>query len=733
MVKTSSISGNWFYQGVLNSYSQIFFSDHRGFSFILLMVSFLDVMAGLLGLLSVLVTTITAYGIGLSRQNIQKGYYGFNSLLVGLGIGMFYSPSFQLLFLVIIAAIFTLFLSVTLEGVIGKYYLPHLSLPFVFGLWILMLSTREFYALSLHERWIFTLNDLYVIGGPYLVNVYEWWNEIALPVSVRAYFLSLGAILFQTSVFSGFLIAIGLVVYSRIAFTLSILGFYGAWYFYMLIGAELSAVGYSYVGFNYILTAIAIGGFFIIPSLASYFWALLVVPMVAVVAMSLGKVLYLVQLPVYALPFNVVVLIFLYVLQFRVRNTKRLTTYFVQRNSPERNFYAYSTYIKRFSEHAEVPLLLPFYGEWVVTQGHDGEYTHKSDWKYAWDFEISDNDDRTYKNEGNYCEEYYCYNKSVLAPADGIVEDVVNDIPENRIGTRNLEQNWGNTVVIKHSPALYTKLCHLKKDSIKLRIGDKVRQGDILGLCGNSGNSPVPHVHFQVQTTPFIGSKTIKYPLSTYRKRSESKLAFIEVGIPEKGDKISILEVNELLKKGFQMVPGRVFEFNVNGINPGRVRWEVNVDTALNTYIECMDTGAKVFVESGPSMMYLVHFEGDRDSLLYLFYLSAYKVCFGFESGFELQDELPIDQVSFSFSLLTQDFIAPFYQFKKATFSLKYPELNSKITPTELELKSVVRSSGFRRDQIVTQSLIRVDTHGIKSIEIESIHGKVCAVCERNL
>ena len=731
MSNAMGTSTNWFYQGVLNSYSQIFFSDNRGFSYILFVVSFLDVMAGLLGLLSVLVTTITAYGVGLSHHSIQKGYYGFNSLLVGLGIGMYYSPSLQLLFLVIIAAIFTLFLSVALEGVIGKYYLPHLSLPFVFGLWMLMLSTREFYALSLHERWIFTLNDLYVIGGPYLVNIYQWWNEISIPVSVRAYFLSLGAILFQTSVFSGVLIAIGLLVYSRIAFTLSILGFYGAWFFYLLIGAELSAVGYSYVGFNYILTAIAVGGFFIIPGLASYFWVLLVVPMVAIVAISLSSVLYIVQLPVYALPFNVVVLIFLYVLQFRVRNTESMSTYFVQRNSPERNFYAYISYKQRFAEHSEIPLSLPFFGEWVVTQGHNGEYTHKSDWKHAWDFEIADNDGLTYKNKGDYPEDYYCYNKSIIAPADGVIEDIVNDIPENIIGTRNLEHNWGNTVVIKHSDTLYTKLCHLKKDSIKLKIGDKVRQGEILGLCGNSGNSPVPHLHFQVQTTPFIGSKTISYPLSTYRRQRGNQLELIEVGIPEKGDKVSDIQVNDIIKKGFLLVPGRVFEFKVNGLGPDHVRWEVKVDSALNTYIECETTDSKVFVETGSAIIYLVHFEGDRNSLLYHFYLSSYKVCFGFDSGQILHDEFPVNQVFTQANLLLQDFIAPFYLFKKATFKLKYPELNGKISPNELVLKSEICAYSFGREKPVIHATTTLDIHGIKSIEIESSIGRVTAICER--
>jgi len=169
-----------------------------------------------------------------------------------------------------------------LKAFIGKYALPYLSIPFVLSLWALTLASREFSALGLNERGIYTLNDLYIIGGNLLVQMYEWWNNIALPFSIKAYFLSLGAIFFQYNVFVGIIIAIGVLIYSRIGFTLSLIGFYTAYFFYSIIGAQFSEVTYSYIGFNYILTAIAIGGYFIVPNFRSYLWSVLLIPLVAI-------------------------------------------------------------------------------------------------------------------------------------------------------------------------------------------------------------------------------------------------------------------------------------------------------------------------------------------------------------------------------------------------------------------------------------------------------------------
>jgi len=348
------------------------------------------------------------------------------------------------------------------EGVIGKYALPYLSIPFVLALWTITIATREFESLGVSQRGIYTLNDLYIIGGDPLVRLYQWWNDIAINVSVKSYFLSLGAIFFQFNVLSGIIIAIGLLIYSRIAFTLSLIGFYAAFLFYNIIGAEITEITYSYIGFNYILTSIAIGGFFIIPGRLSYLWVIILMPLVAILTISVSAILTIQQLPVYSLPFNIIVLLFLYILKLRKTKRDGLTEVIIQQNSPERNLYSFLNYKDRFNPEYNIPLKLPFYGEWTINQGHNGEYTHKEDWRHAWDFVIYDEENKTHKNSGDYREDYFCYDKSVLSSGDGTVEEVIDDIPDNKIGELNLTENWGNTIIIKHSDYIYSKLSHLK-------------------------------------------------------------------------------------------------------------------------------------------------------------------------------------------------------------------------------------------------------------------------------
>jgi murein DD-endopeptidase MepM/ murein hydrolase activator NlpD len=57
----------------------------------------------------------------------------------------------------------------------------------------------------------------------------------------------------------------------------------------------------------------------------------------------------------------------------------------------------------------------------------------------------------------------------------------------------------GNFVIIKHAEKEYSFIAHLKKDSVAVKAGDKVKQGQVIGLCGNSGHSTEPHIHFHLQ------------------------------------------------------------------------------------------------------------------------------------------------------------------------------------------------------------------------------------------
>jgi urea transporter/murein DD-endopeptidase MepM/ murein hydrolase activator NlpD len=719
-IKFNKENTGYFFSSILNSYSQIFFSTYKPFAVIILLVTFYDIYAGLAGLLAVVTTSSAAFILNLHKPTTAKGFYGFNSLLVGLGLGIYFSFGWHLVLIIVLAALFTFFISVSLQGVIGKYNLPYLSIPFILALWTFITATRSFEALGISERGIYTLNELYQLGGSSLVRVHEFFNSIPFPKLVSTYFISLSAILFQYSILSGLVLAMGLLIYSRIAFSLSILGFVVAYLFYHIIGANITEIDYSYIGFNYILTAIALGGFFIIPSFRSYLWVVVLIPLVAIITISLHTIFLELKLPVYSLPFNMIVLLFIYILKFRSEYSYSLAEAYYQYNSPEKNLYIFLNNAERFRYKQFRQIKLPFYGTWDISQGHNGKHTHKDMWRYAWDFVILNKDGKQFKNNGDFHEDYFCFGKPVIAPDDGIVESVINDVEDNIVGEVNLKNNWGNTIIIKHDDKVYTKLSHLKKSSIKVVEGESVKYGQMLAHCGNSGRSPYPHLHFQVQEFPFVGSETIDYPISNYVLHQENKFSFRTNKRPQINDKVSNIEVNELLKNAFHFTPGEILSFDVKGYNNiEKIHWEVKVNPFNETYMECSKSGALAYFEQDENLFHFTYFEGKKNCLLFYFFLGVYKVQEGYYQDLELNDNYPLSLVYPKYILWFQDFISPFFRFAKAEYNMKYEAIDDYMDPGRIKLASSLKNQFLNKNLNKVSFETEVKATGVETFIIK--------------
>jgi len=115
---------------------------------------------------------------------------------------------------------------------------------------------------------------------------------------------------------------------------------------------------------------------------------------------------------------------------------------------------------------------------------------------------------KTYSGDENLNESYYIFNREVLATGAGTVVATKNNIADNIPGPGKYKPNRkepaGNYVVLDHGNGEFSMFAHLKYQSVYVRKGDSVEQGDVLGLCGNSGNSTEPHLHYHVQNTKEI-------------------------------------------------------------------------------------------------------------------------------------------------------------------------------------------------------------------------------------
>lgn len=157
-------------------------------------------------------------------------------------------------------------------------------------------------------------------------------------------------------------------------------------------------------------------------------------------------------------------------------------------------------------------LILPFKDEWTVIWGGDTKelnyHVENEAQKNAFDIVITDSKGNTYKTDGKANEDYYAFGKDLIAPCDGEVVLVVDGIKDNVPGILNPIYIPGNTVIIKTPHNEYLFFAHFKQHSIAVKQGQKVKQGQLLGLCGNSGNSSEPHLHFHIQNVEDMNAAT---------------------------------------------------------------------------------------------------------------------------------------------------------------------------------------------------------------------------------
>ena len=184
-------------------------------------------------------------------------------------------------------------------------------------------------------------------------------------------------------------------------------------------------------------------------------------------------------------------------------------------------------------------LRLPFNGDWFVLQGghsvFDNAYMQSEEGRFSIDFAKLKNG-RPLSGDPSKNESFYCFGEPILAPADGTVVRVENGYVDNPPGTRTQDSPQGNLVIISHGNREFSVVDHLKQNSITVKKGDTVKQGDTIGACGNSGSSPVPHVHFQLRNSVALPPPE-PLPAQFHDYVADGKL--VAVGEPIKGQTVS--------------------------------------------------------------------------------------------------------------------------------------------------------------------------------------------------
>jgi hypothetical protein len=163
-------------------------------------------------------------------------------------------------------------------------------------------------------------------------------------------------------------------------------------------------------------------------------------------------------------------------------------------------------------EHPKTKFSLPFKGKWLVFWGGDTKelnaHHDTPNQRFAFDILGVNAKGEARKEGAKENKDFYAYGRQILAPADGVVTQAIDGVDDNAPGSMNPYSALGNAVVIQHAEHEVSVLAHLQPGSIRVKKGDKVRRGQLLGLCGNSGNSSEPHLHFHLQNTKVLQDGT---------------------------------------------------------------------------------------------------------------------------------------------------------------------------------------------------------------------------------
>lgn len=145
--------------------------------------------------------------------------------------------------------------------------------------------------------------------------------------------------------------------------------------------------------------------------------------------------------------------------------------------------------------------------------------------RFAIDFVQLDEQERIFGGPKEDLASYAYYGSEILAVADGPIVSIVDDLPEQPPGTNPtglmLEEYGGNHIVQDIGGGRYAFYAHLQGDNpVGVSVGQKLSQGDTIGLLGNSGNTDMPHLHFHIMDSPLpLASNGLPFVIESFTLR----------------------------------------------------------------------------------------------------------------------------------------------------------------------------------------------------------------------
>jgi len=397
---------------------------------------------------------------------------------------------------------------------------------------------------------------LFPVGTSLAAQHYTWWLIDARTIVdwTTLFLSSLGSLMFSPSVGTGIIVGGAILLWSRLAFVAGVIGW--------LAGA-LTAIGAQQLGLvfywlpaahNFFVAGMALGACYVLPGYASLMLAALAGAGSALCAMVL-----LAFVPAFAyLPLASGVTIWLALGTLSLaRDDREFWRNTLFQFMPEEAWWREAFWARRLGRR-EPLLVVPVPGIVKIAQGFDGPLSHTGHLRHALDFVRPPNFSSPTDS---------IWDAPVIAPAAGVVESIRNNVPDNPLGLCNFADSWGNFVCIRLDQGGWALLAHFRQWSIVVQPGMRVEIGSHLGAAGNSGRSPVPHVHLQVQSGREPGARTVPFRLANIQSSAMTGNALLHwqaATVPETNSSV------------MSSTPHPPVQTMLTGFAPGSAVWTVD-------------------------------------------------------------------------------------------------------------------------------------------------------------
>lgn len=411
---------------------------------------------------------------------------------------------------------------------------------------------------------------LFPLGTSLAAQHYTWWLIDARTLAdwTTLFLSSLGSLMFSPTVGAGLIVGGALLLWSRAAFVAGTIGW--------LAGA-LTSLGAQQLGLvfhwlpaahNFFVAGMAIGAGYLLPG-----WASLLLATLAGAGSALCAMVLLTFVPAFAyLPLASGLTIWLALATLSMaREDRELWRNTLLQFMPEEAWWREAFWARRLGRR-EPLLVVPVAGPVRIAQGFDGPLSHAGPLRHALDLVRPPSFSSPTES---------IWEAPVSAPAAGVVESVRNTVPDNPLGVCNFAECWGNFVCIRLDQGGWALLAHFREGSIAVRPGMRVEIGTYLGAAGNSGRSPVPHVHLQVQSGREPGARTVPFRLANFQSATKTWQA---AGVPETGSCI------------VASTPQPAVHTTLTGFAPGSAVWTVEEHGTIPRAFRASDTNTGITV-----------------------------------------------------------------------------------------------------------------------------------------